>query len=225
MTLANLARDRRLLVVGAGLAMATALVVAIAAGLVLGGEYESEQSARRSFALEEDFTTVRKILVRHNGAKQIVTMGGTSEFLSQNWSSVGVGVESLAPLDPDWRLELHGTLRVRTKDDYIGEHDIALEQDVVIEVDFLHSEVELDKPAERLRDYRMTTHFQRNEAGGTSVELKLAQRILTHAPWFAHGIADRRVLASVERTLANQEAAIRRFIAENIDDVPLLPLR
>jgi hypothetical protein len=55
--------------------------------------------------------------------------------------------------------------------------------------------------------------------------LQLAQRILTDAPWFAHGIADRRVRASVEQTLANQEAAIRKLVADNIDDVPLLPLR
>jgi hypothetical protein len=49
--------------------------------------------------------------------------------------------------------------------------------------------------------------------------------ILTDAPWFAHGIADRRVRQSAERTLANQERAIRKLIQENIDDVPLFPLR
>jgi hypothetical protein len=57
------------------------------------------------------------------------------------------------------------------------------------------------------------------------VDLALTQEILTDAPWFAHGIADRRVLASVERTLANQETAIRKVIAENIGDVPVFPLR
>jgi hypothetical protein len=55
--------------------------------------------------------------------------------------------------------------------------------------------------------------------------LALTQEILTDAPWFAHGIADRRVLASVEKTLENQEAAIRKVIADNIGDVPVFPLR
>ncbi len=215
-------KSRAIWIVGCVVAL-TAAVVAV--GLVFRGQYETEQAATRTFHLTEDFTPVRKILVRKDGAKQIVTMGGGSEFISQKWSSVGGEVDPATLLAADWRLELHGTLRVRTKDEYIGEHEIALEQDVVIQADFLHSEVELDKPAERLRDYRMTTHFERDPSGGTRVELKLAQRILTDAPWFAHGIADRRVRASVERTLANQETAIRRLIAENIDDVPLLPLR
>jgi hypothetical protein len=205
--------------------MAGLAVILLAAGLIFRGEYETEQSASRTFRIAQDFTDVRKILVRKNGAQQIVTMGGDSEFISQNLVPVGGEVDSLKLLDPDWRLELHGTLRVRTKDEYVGQHDIDLNQDVVIETDFLRSEVELDKPAGRLRDYRMTTHFERDPEGGTRVELKLAQRILTDAPWFAHGIADRRVRASVEKTLVNQEAAIQRFIAENIDDVPLFPLR
>jgi hypothetical protein len=114
---------------------------------------------------------------------------------------------------------------VLTQDDYVGEQEIELAQGVEIERDFLHSEVDLAKPAERLRDYRMTTHLERDASGKTSVQLKLSQRILTDAPWFAHGIADRRVRASVERTLANQEAAIRQLVAENIDDVPRFPWR
>ena len=72
----------------------------------------------------------------------------------------------------------------------------------------------------------MTTKFSRDsQSNSTVVDLALTQEILTDAPWFAHGIADRRVLASVEKTLANQETAIRKVIADNIGDVPLFPLR
>jgi hypothetical protein len=209
--------------VGAGVAMAAG---AVAWGLVFRGTYETEQSAARSFVIAQDFTKVRKILVRKNAAQQLVTMGGGSTFLAQKWDHGDAEIESLQLLNPKWRIELNGVLEVRTNDDYIGEQEIALQQHVVIEVDFLHSEVELEKPAERLRDYRMTTHFDRDDAAGvTRVELKLTQKILTDAPWFAHGIADRRVRESVERALANQEAAIQRLIAENLNDVPLLPLR
>jgi hypothetical protein len=213
----------------AAVVLATCLVIvagAIAWGLIFYGEYETEQTATRSFVIDEDFTDVRKILVRREAAKQLVTMGGGSEYINQTWSSIGAELGNLQPLDVDWRVEPHGVLRVRTKDPYIGELEIDLEQEVVIERDFLHSEIELDRPVERLRDYRMTTRFERDAAAGTSrVQLKLTQRIRTDAPWFAHRIADRRVRESVEKALANQEAAIRELIAENIDDVPLLPLR
>jgi hypothetical protein len=199
---------------------------ALALGAVLGGEYPSTQTVRRSFMIDEDFTAVRKILVRNDSAKQIVVMGGGSDFISQDWTAVGGEVESLKLLDPNWRLELHGTLRVRTKDPYIGEHPIALAQHVEIEPDFLDSTVHLSEPAPRLKRYDMQTRFHRDErTGKTLVDLELTQQILTDAPWFAHGIADRRVRESAETTLANQESAIRKLIADNIDDVPLLPLR
>jgi hypothetical protein len=222
----KLSRNRTFLVLfTAGSALAAG-AVAVALGLIFRGEYETEQAAAREFVIREDFTKVRKILVRKNAAQQLVTMGGGSEFLAQKWSSGDASLESLVPLDPQWRLDLHGVLEVRTKDAYVGEQEIALVQDVSIEPDFLHSEVKLNKPAERLRDYRMTTHFERDATTGNArVTLGLAQRILTDAPWFAHGIADRRVRASVDKTLANQEAAIRQLIADNIHDVPLLPLR
>jgi hypothetical protein len=202
------------------------LVVAVVGGLVFRGKYETTQTATRTFELEQNFTVVRKILVRKDGAKQIVTMGGGSEFLSQKWSGGDVDVESLTPLDPKWDIDLEGTLRVRTNDDYVGVQDIALAQTVAIDPNSLHSEVKLKEPAERLRGYAMTTDFRRDDADKeTRITLELSQTILTDCPWWAHRIADRRVLASVERTLANQETAIRKFIAENLDDVPLFPLR
>jgi hypothetical protein len=201
------------------------LVAALVAGLVWRGEYATTQTARRTFTIDEDFTAVRKILVRNDSAKQIVTMGGGSVFISQEWSAGGAELGTLDLVDPKWRLELHGTLRVRTKDPYIGEHEINLDQEVQITPDRLDSHVKLMEPSERLRQYDMQTTFARGEEGKARVDLELTQEILTDAPWFAHGIADRRVLASAEKTLENQEAAIKKLIAEHIDDVPLFPLR
>lgn len=200
--------------------------VAVAGGLLFRGEYATTQSAQRQFRIDDNFTPVRKVLVRTDAAKQIVTMGGGSEFVSQDWQTIGGDLEPARLLESNWRIELHGVLRVRTKDDYIGEHVIDLDQHVVITPDSLVSEVHLKEPTERLKKYDMTTSFKRDPQGGaTVVDLALTQEILTHAPWFAHGIADRRVRASVERTLENQETAIRKVIADNIADVPVFPLR
>jgi hypothetical protein len=211
--------------VGFILGVLATLAVVLAASLLAGREYPSRQTARRSFVIDQDFTDVRKILVRTDSSKQIVTMGGGSEYIDQEWTAVGGQLDALQLL-ADWKLELHGTLHVRTKDDYIGEHVIGLQQDVEITPDYLHSETHLNEPAERLKEYDMKTYFDRDpETGKAKVSLELTQVILTDAPWFAHGIADRRVKASAERTLSNQETAIRKLIAENIDDVPLFPLR
>ncbi|MAT73074.1 MAG: hypothetical protein CMJ58_26620 [Planctomycetaceae bacterium] len=202
-----------------------AVLAALGAGLAFPGDYPTEQQAQRTFTLPVDFTVVRKCLVRKDGAKQIITMGGDSEFVSQQWSEIGAEVNPKEILNADWRLQLHGTLTVKTLDDYIGEQVVDLAQDVDITIDKLDSQVKLEKGAERLADYAMQTVFTRSGDEDTTVELSLRQKIITEAPWWAHGIADRRVKASVEKTLANQEAAIRKFIEDNKDDVPLLPLR
>ena len=90
--------------------------------------------------------------------------------------------------------------------------------------DHIQSDTKLIEGSERLLDYAMTTRLEREE-DHTRVTLKLAQEIKTDAPWFAHGIADRRVLASVEKTLANQEDSMRQLIEANRDKNWLFPLR
>jgi hypothetical protein len=198
-------------------AYAAALVVLafVASVFLLPRQYASQQAIERSFTVDVDFSTVRKILVRTDALKRIITMTGDSEFLEQKWSAVGGGLESLNLRDPKWRLDLHGNLKVRTLDPYVGQHEILLKQDVKIEPDQLDSAVDLAEGSPRLLDYEMTTRFVRDETGKTRVEQRLMEKILTDAPWFAHPIADARVRASVERSLANQERAIRQVIDEN----------
>jgi hypothetical protein len=210
------------------LGVVATLAAVLVLSLVFRDEYPSRQTAKRSFVIDEDFTSVRKILVRNDGAKQIVTLGGSSEYIDDDMESFGL--DSGKPLDqllnPDWQIHVNGTLRVRTKDEYVGRHEIALAQDIEITPDFLHSESRLKEPKGRLKEYDMKTYFDRDaETGKTRVSLELMQQILTDAPFWAHFIADRRVRRSAETTLANQETAIRQLIAEHIDDVPLLPLR
>lgn len=195
--------------------------------LLLPGQYATQQTAQQSFTLDDDFTKVRKILVRTDAAKQIITMTGNSEFVEQKWTEASGGLGSLIPAALEgklkWKLELHGTLKVRTLGSYVGQHVVTLSQVVDIEPDKLDSEVTLVKGSERLLNYEMSTVFSRTADGTTRVEQSLTQKILTDAPWFAHLIADRRVHASAARALANQEEAIRKVIAENRDRRWLLP--
>jgi len=210
-----------------------ALIVAFVASWALSGEYESEQTVERSFVVHEDFTKVRKIMVRTNAAKKIITMGGTSEFVEQRWNEGNVATNSnnfgeavlktVFSSDPDWQLDLQGTLKVRTLDEYIGQEVVTLEQDVTIDPNAIVSKSNLIEGSERLLGYAMTTSLRREEEH-TRIDLQLTQKIKTHAPWFAHGIADRRVRASASRALEKQEEAMKQLIEENQDKSWVFPL-
>lgn len=202
------------------------LIAAFAASWVLTAEYTTEQTAERSFVIDEDFTKVRKIMVRTNAAKEIITMGGTSEFVEQEWEEGSVETDadnigeallkSVLSSDPGWKIDLHGKLQVRTLDDYVGHEVVTLHQDVIIEPDQIKSDTKLIEGSERLLDYAMTTQLKREE-DHTRINLSLTQKIKTHAPWFAHGIANRRVKASAANSLEKQEAAMIKHIDENQD--------
>ena len=215
-----------------------ALMLAVAAGLIWRDEYPTEQSAELSFVIEENFTKVRKIMVRTNAAKEIVTMGGDSEFVEQTWNELnadpgigeGVGDGAIAKAllrnvigDPNWELRLEGDLKVRTLDDYVGRQVVTLKQVVEIVPDHIQSDTKLVRGAGRLLGYAMMTRLEREE-DHTRVTLRLTQEINTDPPWFAHSIADRRVLASIEKTLANQEQAMHQLIDDNRDQKWLFPL-
>ena len=209
------------------------VLIPIVGGFIWWGEYTTEQTAELSFVIEDDFTKVRKIMVRTNASKEIITMGGGSEFVEQEWDElnvsapgedVGQALLNVLSTDPNWELKLVGTLKVRTLDEYIGENVVSLEQDVKITPDLINSDTNLIEGSEKLVGYAMTTRLEREE-DHTRVLLKLTQEIKTLAPWFAHGIADQRVLASAQRTLENQEVAMRKLIADNRDKNWFFPLR
>jgi hypothetical protein len=209
------------------------LAVAFAASWVLTGEYTTEQTAERSFVIDEDFTKIRKIMIRTNAAKQIITMGGTSEFVEQKWEEASIEspngnvaealFNAVYSPDPGWKLELKGDLKVRTLDDYVGKEVVTLKQNVEITPDLINSVSDMVEGSERLLGYKMVTRQEREE-DHTRITLTLTQKIKTHAPWFAHGIADRRVYESALRSVEKQKAAMIKLIDENKDQSWLFPL-
>jgi hypothetical protein len=200
-----------------GIVLLLGLAVLFVAARLMRGTYPTVQTVERLFVIDEDFTKVRKILVRTDATKKIVTMTGDSEFIDQKWNTVGGGLEIPDLRDFKWHLQLQGIMQLRTRDAYIGVHEISLRQDVTIDPDQIHSVVELTKPTDRLRQYEMTTWFQRQGEGHTLVRQRLKEEIVTDAPPFAHFIADRRVYQAADKALVNQERAIRQIIEENSD--------
>lgn len=180
--------------------------------LFTSNHYPTEQTAVVGFHLPDDFSTVQKILIATGATKQIITMAGDSEFVEEKWSKVGGSFNPFKPM----RLELHGTMKVQSKDEYVGCPIVDLKQDVRITADEVHSQATMITPGEGLLNYDLVTHFHRDEEqNNTRVDLRLTQEILTKAPWFGHRIADRRVHASAQQALLNQKAAIIKLIEKH----------
>ena len=192
---------------------------------ILPRQYPTRQTARRSFTLDDDFNLVRKILVRTGGTKQIMTMAGDSEFLDEQWDTVGGGLDSFNPLNLDWKLDLNGKLKVRSRDDYVGRPVVTLTQVVQINREEVHSTVDLDERSERLWDYEMVTHFAR---GDTEHQTRVGSGVDAGDP--DHGALVRPLhrrppRASLGRPRwPTRSAAIRQLIADNRDKRWLLLL-
>lgn len=215
------------------------VLAVIVSGLIFRGEYTTEQTVRREFTIDMEFTKLRKIMVRTNASKEIVTMGGDSEFVSQKWTEAEIDtsgenfgqvlLNTVLSGSPEWGIDLKGTLQVRTLDEYIGKNVIDLAQEVQVRPDMIESQAKLVKGSEKLVGYELLTRFSRDEDENgkdqSKVELELTQAIKTDAPWFAHSIADRRVRRSAARALENQERATRQLIEENADKAGVFPLR
>ena len=210
------------------------VLVPIVGGILFPGQYTTSQTATRDFQIDMDFTKMRKILVRTNAAKEIITMGGDSEFVSQTWTDAAIEssgenvgqalLKSVFSGNPDWAIDLQGELQVRTLDEYVGKNVITLQQDVQVRPDKVESLAKLVEGSERLLDYELLTRFSR-DGEKSKIELSLTQAIKTECPWWAHAIADRRVHASAARSLENQERATRQLIEENKDKAGLFPLQ
>ena len=193
-----------------------ALALLAASTLVVSNRYATTQTATRSFTLPDDFTNVRRILMRTDATRQITDRAGDSEFLDEEWTKLGGGLESINILKPDWRLVLNANLRVHSLDEYIGKPVVTLKQVVTISPNEVLSAIKLDEGSDRLLQYELVTHYVRDEKEkNTRVELKLTEEIVTIAPWFAHRIADNRVRRSVALALEHQERAIRELNKEN----------
>ena len=194
------------------------LLLAAVAGYWLWPREElCAQIARNEFVIDEDFSKVRKILVRTKATEKIVALGESSEFVGEQQQLEGIKFS-------DFKLSLGvaGELKVRTDDPYVGQHLITLDQDVELNLDRLVSQLSLAEGSDRLRGYDCRTEFGRDgEKTVVNCELKLT--IKTTAPRIAVGYANRRVKESAQAALDTQERAIRKVVEDNRHKKWILP--
>ena len=196
-------RSRKILIGMGGAAVLAFAALAISM-LVISNQYPTTQTVVRSFTLPDNFTKVRGILISSNATKQIIVLAQDNEFLDEKWTALKPEKDALV---------MNAQLKVRSRDDYVDRPVVQLSQVVTIRPDEILSDIKMNGSSTKLLEYQIVTHYTRNEKDkNTKVDLRLTQRIVTTAPWFAHAIADDRVRASAERQLVHQERAIRELI-------------
>ena len=214
------------------LIIAAAVAVPVALLVFVPLPYEASARVENEYRIEEPFPRVRKIMVRTNAVKDVVGMS-KSEFIDQEWDALSFDIGQLLR-DPEWEIAGKGRLKVLTKDPYVGEHLITLLQDVQVRQGTIEVVTALETPTDRLREYRVESHFGSAlsaESGSglagpqdaTLVRSSLLLTIATRTPLVWRSVALRRVHDAARESLAAQETAIQKVVAENRDSLLLLP--
>ena len=184
------------------------------------------QTVERSFVIDEDFTKVRKILVRTDATKQIVTMTGDSEFIDQQWNTIGARTGGLKLLDLDlkWQLELErhavrcglGIPTSASTKSRFSQTSTSIRTRSIRTSNW-------PRRSERLRQYAMTTWFHATRewqvTGAAATQGGDPHRRALVCPLHCRPSGVRQ---SAEQALENQEQAIRQIIEENRDQRWLL---
>ena len=187
---------------------ASALVVGTLIWTALGGHYVADVTVKRTFSIARPFTSLRKIMVRTDAAKQIMNAGANSTVISQEWDGHNFKLDRLSIRNPEWRIDATGNLKVRIQNHYLGSKIIDFSQNVTITPDQIDSIVNLKKPEGQLLGYKVTIEMSAD--GSTSlINQSLNLKIDTPAPWFAHWFARKRVRIAARKTLLAQEKHIK----------------
>jgi len=178
-------------------------------------------TATHGFTIDQSMHRVRKILVRTNAVKKIVAMA-EAKLIDQKWLNMHFQLDR--PI-LEGGLDLHGTGRlvVLLKDDYLGTHEITLDQTVNIKRNSLSVVSNLQRPVGPIRRYYSTLHLVPDERGNAQFETTLELEIETKASWLIAGIVKSRIRESAAESLRNQEKAIREVVASHADDPIILP--
>jgi hypothetical protein len=192
-----------------------ASLAAVTAVVAWPRSFPVRQTARETFYLDLPFDNVRKILVFSEATDDIVTLGGMGDLKEYTWVHRPDFAQIIGLFASKRGVQAQARMQLQTVDEeYVGSHLITLKQEVKVQSDSLHSTIQLEKSAERLHDYKNSTRFS-PDGTRTKVETSITLEIVVTAPNFAHRYAAGRVLASAQRKVASQIAAIRQVIETN----------
>lgn len=191
-------------------------------------DHVSQGSSRREFTMEVDFDKFRQIMVRKNATEAIVAHSGM-QLLEELVDDVSVALpQQERPIlnailgQANANLSAKKRIIVSVDDPAIGVDKLTLHQTVDIQPDSMDVQSNATEPVGNLQAYATRLRASK-AAGGTKVELAIDQTIRVKVPRIFGSAADRRVQKAADNSTAEQEQAIRDFIAKFENEVIVLP--
>jgi hypothetical protein len=209
--------------------VALALLAVGAIGIAMWPvDHVSQGSSRREFTMEVDFDKFRQIMVRKNATEAIVTHSGM-QLLEELVDDVSVALpQQDRPIlnailgQANANLSAKKRITVSVDDPAIGVDKLTLHQTADIQPDSMDVQSNATEPVGNLQAYATRLRASK-AAGGTKVELAIDQTIRVKLPRIFGSAADRRVQKAADNSTAEQEQAIRDFIAKFENEVIVLP--
>ncbi len=206
--------------------MTTAAITVVAAVLLVFAlvplqTMEVRSSAEHEFLIDRPMERVRKILVRTNSIKTIVAMAD-ARLKDQQWLEIRFENDDRL-LDRDWELSGDGQLEVVTRNGWLGEVELQLDQSIKVRVDRLESTNQLASPAGPVRDYDARLLLTPDGEGKAHFATSLQLVIQTRASWFTRGMIESRIRSAAKESLVNQESALRQIVEEHDGKLLILP--
>jgi len=173
-------------------------------------------NVNHSFVIEEDFTRVKKILIRTNAVERMAELNGAVIEDSQ-WQNATVGMVRLT----QWDVIAEGTLRVRVKQQGFSGV-LYLKQKTFIGKDKVDTVLTLKEPHPPLQSYVDHLVFQRQRDGTTLVTIHLQMDVAKKIPEMFHNYMDRLVLEGV--VLTKTEHELRAIVEEYRGQRIIIPI-
>lgn len=184
--------------------------------------------AEREFTMDVDFDAFRQILVRTNATAAILEHGGM-KLLDEKTEEVDIDLSNDSrPLRNALRgkskanLSATKRLTVQLNDPQLKATELQLSQDCQIQPDHIHVHTTSDRPAGELKFYNTTLDAVKSN-NGTAVSLSLDMTVNVCISRIFVSQAEARVKDAAEKTMQEQEAAIRNLVSEFDHHVVILP--
>lgn len=176
--------------------------------------HHTHVNVNHSFVVNEDFTKVKKILIRTNVLERIAELSGAT-IEDSKWQNATVGMVRLTR----WDVAVEGDLRVRVRE---LSGVLYIKQKTLISNDVIDTLLTLKEPTPPLQSYIDRTIFERQSNGTTLVKMQLQMDVAKKLPTPFHNHMDRIVWTNVNVTAAEHE--LKKIIDEYKDQRIIIPI-
>ncbi len=216
--------------IGIGWWIAIALIggIGFAVWVLSRSEHAVHGVAERSFTMDIDFDKFRQILVRTDATAAILEHSGM-KLIHENTDAVDIDLSNDSrPLRNALRGKSKANvsaikrLTVQLNDPQVNATELLLSQDCQIHQDSIQVHTVSDQPAGELKAYNTTLDSVR-ASHGTEVKLSMAMTVDVLISRIFLSQAEARVKKAAEKSLEEQENAIRSLVSSFDGKTLILP--